>query len=1476
MEARAFLENFQVTDIEKDPLPIKVLRNAITKEEILGQAVYWGFEYLDSRSCPLSLIYRILQKLYEEIPQTDFLHCAEENHAGVGDEAVGASSPEPDARYEPLKLMQAIVKKIDEICLREREDVHDSVDGIIEAPDMLPNVHAVSYNNIKNTRRFMEDRMTVLPRMDRLFNLPAPMSYFAVFDGHNGSEAAAYGAAQLHQYLIKSMIDSTDLFDCISNAFEHLDEVFVQKCRAGKIKSGSTAVISLLMADKVYVAWAGDSQAVLVKQNEVNNLVNPHKPERLDEVERIRSLGGEVLNLNGTYRVHGNLAVSRAIGDADEKPFIIATPDIKMQELDGSEEFLILGCDGLWDEITPEAAAHIVRRQVVEDASNVSAVSNKLIQEAKQKGSTDNITVIVVFFQPLESIKNHYESTISLDSGVDTIMSKFETLSFNTSEKLIENTVDGKISPLKEINGHGKDGEPLVDFLSLGSSKESGGQPITDDTDQFGDDDDKDVEQLSDAEPDDEWQFEKPENPGLGTATLDIQFNQTVNEDRNEAFESTFIQEISNNQKESAQPDVEIIQKSFELSAPIDSSPVPDLMAEISDKISEPLNPFMMEAETIINGNENDLDATIVNSSQTLSNGGNLFEGETTVNDITLPEVDQVEEEKPVVISGTLATFLVDEQPTPDPFDVEVNFEQVSAQPNVAEIDLVAPSPNFDIQNMIPNESVAAGDAGLNPFGETSTSDMQMNFNDIGMPDIPLPTPDEDIGLGDINTQIETETRTGFMVGGDFSDPFAVGGNLEQVPPLNNAEDIGVVFSSPNFDLQNTTSGIDVVSENNPFAEPPQLVTDSQMNYQVPEVQPTPPENIIDEIGLDDNASKIVTGVLAEFIVDEQASSDTYGTIESVPPLPVETEFDLVAASDNFGLPNPEPIKDSVPDLATFGDELISTSNSHLKINGVDDDHFNLQEEASQIIEKSEVISNVETIITDSTANVELLVEPDVVASNISAITTPEPEVELIQKSIELPGSRSVEFAEEIVPDLPQQLSDKPAEPMNPFMMETETSTVNGIEKGLDEILENEPPVLTNGDHLFNEESTVSKIDEVKVEEKTEIIRDLLPDFQVDEQKPSADRLESNIKLQQDIEPPQAVVEEIIVAKSATPDLQTAPVTSEVVAEATPLVEEVKVNGVEEHIIQEVPQPAEKSKIVRNVETKNATAAKTAKLPAKPDGAAPKLRAPITSAPARKSPTKPPTTTAAPPKSTLMNGKSTAATKPTAPRSTAAPKPAPGRVGGAPATTAPRTATSRLAPTSARPLAAKKDGAEAKPATNKTTTTSTLKARPATAPSMTKPAPPKPMTTTSPKRVPPTTTARTTTITRPTTASKLTTTSAGAKPGESDGKTGSAALSKPRPRPMTATASRVPGKPDIKPAGTERKLGTGTTTKTGNIAPRTASKPLTSRPVPTTTRTVTKTTTATASKPATARTVSKPATAVAATAEPLQNNNSTN
>lgn len=111
--------------------------------------------------------------------------------------------------------------------------------------------------------------------------MPVPLSYFAVFDGHNGSEAAAYGAAQMHQNVLQSMTQNNlDAIPSIVEAFEQLDNAFIEKCRNGKVKSGSTVVLSLIMQDKLYVAWVGDSQAVLAKRHEVHNLVVPHKPER--------------------------------------------------------------------------------------------------------------------------------------------------------------------------------------------------------------------------------------------------------------------------------------------------------------------------------------------------------------------------------------------------------------------------------------------------------------------------------------------------------------------------------------------------------------------------------------------------------------------------------------------------------------------------------------------------------------------------------------------------------------------------------------------------------------------------------------------------------------------------------------------------------------------------------------------------------------------------------------------------------------------------------------------------------------------------------------------------------------------------------------------------------------------------------------------------------------------------------------------
>ncbi|CAN0504899.1 unnamed protein product, partial [Scytosiphon promiscuus] len=52
----------------------------------------------------------------------------------------------------------------------------------------------------------------------------------------------------------------------------------------------------------------------------------------------------------GVYRINGNLAVARAIGDIDYRPWVSAEVDIKTIDMKlGKDQFVILASDGLWD-----------------------------------------------------------------------------------------------------------------------------------------------------------------------------------------------------------------------------------------------------------------------------------------------------------------------------------------------------------------------------------------------------------------------------------------------------------------------------------------------------------------------------------------------------------------------------------------------------------------------------------------------------------------------------------------------------------------------------------------------------------------------------------------------------------------------------------------------------------------------------------------------------------------------------------------------------------------------------------------------------------------------------------------------------------------------------------------------------------------------------------------------------------------------
>ena len=53
----------------------------------------------------------------------------------------------------------------------------------------------------------------------------------------------------------------------------------------------------------------------------------------------------------GAWRVHGILSVSRSIGDAHLKDWVLAEPETKILQLTPDMEFLVLASDGLWEQV---------------------------------------------------------------------------------------------------------------------------------------------------------------------------------------------------------------------------------------------------------------------------------------------------------------------------------------------------------------------------------------------------------------------------------------------------------------------------------------------------------------------------------------------------------------------------------------------------------------------------------------------------------------------------------------------------------------------------------------------------------------------------------------------------------------------------------------------------------------------------------------------------------------------------------------------------------------------------------------------------------------------------------------------------------------------------------------------------------------------------------------------------------------------
>ena len=177
------------------------------------------------------------------------------------------------------------------------------------------------------------------------------------------------------------------------------------------IHAGATAIVAVLLGDQLTVANAGDSRGVLCRSGRAIPLSFDHKPQDDTELDRIRKAGGFV---NQFGRVNGNLNLSRSIGDLKYKQvpgiakadqMITAEPDIMVQTITDEDEFVILGCDGIWDCLSNEQAVDYVRQRL-DDQSPTSIGAEMLSYiisddpRMSQGIGGDNMTVMIIDLQP--------------------------------------------------------------------------------------------------------------------------------------------------------------------------------------------------------------------------------------------------------------------------------------------------------------------------------------------------------------------------------------------------------------------------------------------------------------------------------------------------------------------------------------------------------------------------------------------------------------------------------------------------------------------------------------------------------------------------------------------------------------------------------------------------------------------------------------------------------------------------------------------------------------------------------------------------------------------------------------------------------------------------------------------------------------------------------------------------------------------
>lgn len=365
------------------------------------------------------------EKKYRKVKKSNVHYQQRLGHLAGAESAMAAIGYVPNGEY--LRLDEEKVKTNDNATLlRELEQVltqrlNDVKKEFNNLPPRLAEGHeyravaAASVHSEIGKRHNMEDDEVIIDA----FCGDEKQAFFGLYDGHGGRATVDFVVKVLHMNLAQQLKLNPEkpFSELYTTSYLATDG---QLRRQNILRSGSTSVTCVVKwvggKRKLYTANVGDSRAILVRGGRAERLTIDHKASLPEEAKRITDAGGFI---GRNKRVNGVLAISRALGDhmLKENDVVSAVPYTRETFLTEGDSHLILACDGVWDVLSDQEATDLVLDKIRKNIAEVEKggqkvapgaelnevlrkASQALAQEALVRRSLDNITVMLIQFDP--------------------------------------------------------------------------------------------------------------------------------------------------------------------------------------------------------------------------------------------------------------------------------------------------------------------------------------------------------------------------------------------------------------------------------------------------------------------------------------------------------------------------------------------------------------------------------------------------------------------------------------------------------------------------------------------------------------------------------------------------------------------------------------------------------------------------------------------------------------------------------------------------------------------------------------------------------------------------------------------------------------------------------------------------------------------------------------------------------------------